>query len=271
MHGAGLAVRVELLGDPGTDCIHLSRHDRRNAQSYRIRERRDPNARGEGRRLVVHVNDIGLPVAPGALNDARFNDVQHVRIAVVVVPDVLLIQLHRTDGLVLLACLAPVDDDVLPVGIDRRPEEEHDVVEDRLVARLVGVEKDLVGELRRVLRPGDLRCVQAAADVDDHLGVASKPVCLGVGEPFGMREAHVGATDLIDTREVLGRRDESDGNRPAKCGLSDLDQLDAIARRGEAPEVGDRLLVVEELVVGADGEAKRRFRSRQRLLGLTGP
>src|SRR6266550_7611074 len=86
-----------------------------------------------------------------------------------------------------------------------------------------------------------------------------------------MREAQVRATDLIDAREVLRGRDESDGNRPAKCGSSHLDQLDAITRRGEATEVGDRLFVVEQLVVGADGKAKRRFGSRQWLLGECRP
>ena len=39
-----------------------------------------------------------------------------------------------------------------------------------------------------------------------------------------------------------------------------------IARSGEAPEVFDRLVVGEELRVGADGEAEHGLRRRHRLL-----
>ena len=70
---AGLSVRVELLRDPRADRVDLARHDRRRAQADRIGERRNPDARREGRRLVVHVDDVRLPLAPRALDDARFD------------------------------------------------------------------------------------------------------------------------------------------------------------------------------------------------------
>ena len=80
------------------------------------------------------------------------------------------------------------DDDVLAVGIDRRPQHQDDVVEDRLHLRVVGVREQVVGELQRVLAAGDFGRVQPAVDVDEGLPFARQPVRLGVGQPFRVRE-----------------------------------------------------------------------------------
>ena len=180
--------------------------------------------------------------------------------------DVFLVELHRARILLVVARLAPVDDDILPVGIDRRPEEQNDVVENRLVAGIVGVREQLVGEERRVLRPGDLRCVEPAADVHYDFPVARDPMGFGVGQPIGMGEPHVRAPNLIEVGQVVGRRDEGDGEGAAESRFADVDELDAIGRRREAAKVGDRLFVIEQLVVGADGEAKRGVGVWQRCL-----
>ena len=70
MGGARLAVGIELFGNAGTDRIHLARHDRGDAETDGIGEWRYPDSRREGGRLVVHVDDVRLPVSPRALNHA---------------------------------------------------------------------------------------------------------------------------------------------------------------------------------------------------------
>ena len=182
--------------------------------------------------------------------------------------DVFLVQLHRARILLVVARLAPVDDDILPVGIDRRPEEQNDVVENRLVAGIVGVREQLVGEEWGVLRPGDLRCVKAATDVDYDFPVAREPMGFGVSQPIGVSEPHVRAPNLIEVGQVLGRRNQGDGEGAPERRFPDIDELDAIGRRREAPEVGDRLLVVDEIRVLPDREAEERFwRRNRRFLG----
>jgi hypothetical protein len=47
---------------------------------------------GNGRRLMVHVDDVRLPLPPRVLHHARLDHVEHVGVAVVVVADVLLIE-----------------------------------------------------------------------------------------------------------------------------------------------------------------------------------
>src|SRR5436309_2421147 len=89
-------------------------------------------------------------------------------------------------------------------GTTRRkwPVEEHDIVEDRLGLRIVGVGEQLIGEKGGVLRAGDLRGVQSAADVDDYFSIARQSPRLRVREAVWMREPHVHASDLIESREV---------------------------------------------------------------------
>ena len=65
---------------------------------------------------------------------ARLDHVQHVGVAVVVVADVLLIELRQSRQLVRRADVlhVPLGHHLLAVGIDRRPQHQDDVVENRL-------------------------------------------------------------------------------------------------------------------------------------------
>ena len=153
---ADLAVLLERLRDRHADGVHLAPHERRRVAADRLGEGRQPDARRERRRLVVHVDDLRLPLPPRALDHARLDHVEHVAVAVVVVPDVLLVELHERRDLVRRAQVrrVPVGDDVLAVGVDRRPEHHDHVVEDAPDPRVaVGAGHQVVGELDRVLRP----------------------------------------------------------------------------------------------------------------------
>ena len=266
MRGAGFPFGLELLGDQHPDGVHLARHQRVHPQADRLGEGGQPDPSREGRRLMVYVDDLRLPLPPRACDHARLDHVQHIAVAVVVVPDVLLVELVQRAHLVRGANVlpVPVGDDLLPVGIDTRPEEDHRVVKDRLRARLVGLAQQVIRELDRVLRPRDLARVESAADVDEDLPLASQRARFGAGEPGGMREPLRDLTQPRQVREILARRD--DGERPVTAGrrLADLDQADAVTRLRESLEVADRLVVGRELVVRADGETKHRLGRRER-------
>ena len=178
--------------------------------------------------------------------------------------DVFLVELHWGRIFSRVAGAAPVDDDVLTVRVDRRPEKQDDVVEYLGGSCVALLRQQLVGELRRVLGASDLRSVQAAADVDEDATLASETARLGVGEPIGVRESHVDRAVAIELRQVRGGGDERGRPWTTKRRRADLDQLDAIAGRGEALEVADRLLIGEQLGIGADGEAEDGFWRRDR-------
>src|SRR5690606_2638498 len=79
---------------------------------------------------------------------------------------------------------------------------------------------------------------------------------VSISEAFGTREALVDASVFVDAGQVLWRRDERDRPRLAERRLSDFDQPDVLRRRGEAPEVLDRLVVGEELRVSSHVESE---------------
>ncbi len=239
VRGPRHVVRLEFLRDRHADGVDLARHQRRHFGRDRLGERRQPDPGREGRRLVLHVDDVGLPLAPGPRDHARLHDVQHVRVAVVVVADVLLIQLVQRRHLVgrphVLA--VPVDDDVLSVGIDRRPEQEHVVVENLPDLRIgVGLRQQVVRQLDRVLGAGDLAGVQPAADVHERLALARQQVGVGRAQSFGVGELLRDVPVVVELRQILRRRD--DGERPGMAGGRDphVHELDAVAGRGEPAE-----------------------------------
>ena len=60
----------------------------------------------------------------------------------------------------------------------------------------------LVGDLRRVLRPRDLRRVQPAADVDECATLARETSRCSVGEALRMCETLIDLPQLFQSREV---------------------------------------------------------------------
>ena len=264
VRGADLSALLEALRDSHADHVDLARHQKRRVAADRLRERRQPDARRKRRRLVVHVDDVRLPVAPGLLDDPRLDHVQHVGVAVVVVADVLLIELRQSGQLIRRPDVrhVPFAHHLLAVGIDRRPQHQNHVVEDRLGRRLVGLRPadEVVRELRRVLRAGDFGRMQTAVDVDNRLAFAGELTRRRVGQPRRMRQPLCNLPIALDLIEVLRVRDEREVHRAPLARLAAFDEADVLARGRELPEIVDRLIVGRELVVGAGLETKRRVR-----------
>ena len=243
-----------------------------HAKPDRIGERRQPDARREGRRLVLHVDDLRLPLAPRALNDARLDHVEHVRIAVVVVADVLLVQLHRRDG---LAC-----------GVASRA--RHQLTTMSCPSGLIdGQRKNTVLSRIAFMSGSSARdsssyatcgvcCDPAISDAcrpplmsTMTLAVTREAMRLGIGQPVGMREAHVdlavadracarfSGDEMIATVHVLPERR-----------LADLISLTRLLAAASLLEVVDRLIVGKQFVIGADWKSEHGFGRRDRLSAI---
>ena len=217
---------------------------------------------------MVHVDDLRLPLPPGVLEHARLDHVQHVGVAVVVVADVLLIQPRQARELVRRADVlhVPLGDHLVAVGIDRRPQQDDDVVEHRFGIGVVRAVDQVVEQLRDVRRTGDFRRVQSAVDVDEGFAFAREPACLGVGQPLRMREPARDLAVPIDLSQVVRRRHEREVHRAPLRRLAGLDELDVLAGGRQLLEVVDGLVVGRELVVGAGTEAEHRFGCRHAAL-----
>jgi hypothetical protein len=81
------------------------------------------------------------------------NHVEHVGVAVIVVTDVFLVQ-ARSDSFGVPTFFMYQSATIWwPSGIDRRPQHQHDVVEDARDLRIVRLRQQVIGELQCVLRP----------------------------------------------------------------------------------------------------------------------
>ena len=146
---------------------------------------------------------------------ARLDHVEHVAVAVVVVADVLLVQPRHRRDLERRADVAaiPLGDHLLPIRVDGRPQQQDDVLEHVRVLRVVGLRQQVVGQLHRVLRAGDLARVQPAVDVDDGLALARQLAGIGLAQPGGMGQPPRDLAVAIDLRQVGGRGDGGQSSR----------------------------------------------------------
>ena len=251
-------------------------HIRADVGRDRVGERRHPDARGERCGLMLRIPDhrrIGLF---GRVDPARLDHVEHVAVAVVVVADILLVEVRHPAGLVRRADMlaVPVDDHVLPVGIERRPQHEDNVAKDRVDLGIVFGRQQLVGERHRQLVVGDFAGVHAAVDVDDDLAVVRQLLGLFVGQPARIGQPLRDVDVLLEVADVVGGRDHRIDHLSALGRLAGVEQLDAVRHLGQRLEVADLLLEIGEVAIVAGRVAehalgcrdglRRRGQSRQR-------
>ena len=195
---------------------------------------------------------IGLNVFWISIGEPRLLLREHEPVAVVVVPDVLVVQVRigarerRPLGLVPV-----IDDQVLPVGILGGHQKDDDVVEDLLdVGAVVG--RQPVRDLDQRLRVADFRRVDRAVDEVERAPFLRQPLRLGLGQPARIGQPPVDLDEPVQLRQVLRRADRRQHVRIPHRRLAALLELDAIGRLRQVLEVFDDLGIARELAVGAD-------------------
>ncbi len=204
MHGAGHVVLVQIGRHRGAEYVHPAVHQRVRIERDRIAERRNPDARGKRRGLVMVVEHLRIIFELGAGDHLRLDHVVHVAVAIVIVADVFLPQPGRVAHLVRRAEIAavPFGHLILAIGIDGEPEQQDHVVENGGGFGVLAADQ-VVGELdgdaaraRLRWRAGRHRCGRS------RLAVVGELVRLRVVESFDQREAAGGVFDIY-----RGRRD----------------------------------------------------------------
>ena len=156
---------------------------------------------GKRRRLVLHVYDLRLPLAPRLLHHPRLDHVEHVGVAVVVVADVLLIELRQRLVGVADVLHVPLGHHLVAVGLIVGHSIRITLSRMRDL-RIVRLRQQVIRELQRVLRPGDFRRVQAAVDVDDRLCLPSPAPAPALRSVLPARQATRDLAVAIDLLEV---------------------------------------------------------------------
>ena len=228
----------------------------------RIGVGRHEEARPARPHLVHRQEHLRMPAPIEEVRDAAaLGQVHHERIAVDVVADVLVVQPGKVGAFELgaLPLAIPVHGDRVAVGIERR-EDDHDRRVQR--SRDLGIvgRGEQVQQLGRRLRAANLGGVNAHADRHDHrLLVDDGGGGLIVERPRIGQAKRVGA-NLIEARDVVGRRDDRGDELAAFGGRTGIDELDAIGRGGDGFEIALQRRPVGELAIGAHPEAERGLR-----------
>ena len=179
--------------------------------------------------------------------------VHHVEVAVVVVPDVLLVEPRDIGGAALLRFgvpHVPVGDQLHAVRVGVHRQDDH-VAEDahRL---LIGLAGELVDGLDELLGAEHLGGVQAAVDPDHGLAFLRQRARLLVGQALGLGQPARDLAVAVQLLEVLGRRDDRHQLVAALGGLADALDDHPVGLRIELAHVLGELRVVRQHVVGAN-------------------
>ena len=190
---AALALLLQAQRHRGPDEVHLAPDQGMDVGVDGIGVGRREDARAGRAHLVLVQPDLREPlVVDGAVEGLRLLLREHEPVAVVVVPDVVVVDPGHPAALVRGAEVLPVPLRLhdLAVRIERRDEQDHDLVQAPPRLRVLRGGQG-VGPLHRHLRGADLGRVDVAGDEDDRASFLDEAGHLRLGGPRGsaMRRA----------------------------------------------------------------------------------
>ena len=255
---AALALLLQAERHGGPDEVHLAPDQRMDVGIDGVGVGRGEDA-GAGRAHLVLVQpDLGKPlVVDRARQGLRLLLREHEPVAVVVVPDVVVVDPGHPRALVGGAEVLPIPLRLhdLAVGIERGDEQDHHLVQPAPRLR-VGRGGERVGPFHRHLRGADLRRVDVAGDEDDRASFLDQAGHFRFRHPARVGDA---ARDLLQAIQVLeiglGRDDRHQHVFAARRPAEGLDG-DAGRRGIESAKIRSDLAIVGQRPVRADGEAE---------------
>ena len=181
--------------------------------------------------FVMVLEDVGMPVLehdPGHV--LRFHQVQHEGVPVVVVAAVLVVQPGQVASLVVRAqvLVVPVGHHELPVGIEAGHHQEDDVFQD-VFRGFVFARHQVVGELGRHLRRGDLVGVEAHGLADDDLAFLYQTVDFGIGQAPRIGNPPVDFPKLLQSGLVFRGGDDGQQEGVVLRSGTQVDHADVLA------------------------------------------
>ena len=230
---AGLPLPGELPRDFRAERVYAVDQQRIDVRLDRIEVRRQEEPRSVGVLLVDVVHDLRVPhVVDRVHYELRLDLGERVPVAVVVVPDIVMIQLgwvgalrgraHRT--------VVPASDDRDTVGVERGHEPEDHVVEDRARGG-AGVGGEPIRQRNGRKVTADFSRVNARRDEDDRPAVLHRLPC---GATCPQRpwigQLCVELPVVIETAEIRWTRDHQSDKGRTQRGLAELPVIHAVAR-----------------------------------------
>ena len=183
---------------------------------------------------------------------------EEVHVAVVIVAGVVVIEKRQGAGFAggAESLVVPIGDHDLAVGIERRHQQEDDVVEHLFDGGGVAG-GEVVDQFQHHLRGADFGGVDVVGDEDDGLAGAEDFVALGVGGRAALEvELTFQVLQLVEIAQVFGGADFQEDERIAVGGGAEVAKLDAVGAVGDGLHVLDDLVPANQLFIAADAEAE---------------
>ncbi len=264
----GLVLRDETVVHRRPDDIQPGDDQRIEEVIERVAEGRSEKDRPGRPRLVVVVDNLRKPlVIKDTIDRLGFGLVRHVKIAVVVVPDIFLVEPRdisvRAFGHIRLAHV-PVRDQLHAVGIDQTAEQDHIVK--KAPGLVVLTAAHLPDGLDQLLCAQRFSRVQPAVDPDHGAALARQRARLLVAQPLRQRQPPRDLFVSIELLLVLRRSDDRQVHGPPLGALAHFDDLQSIRFPVQLLDVGFILRVIDQLIIIADVEPELIFRAGQSAL-----
>ena len=213
--------------------------------------------------LVVVLEDVGMPVLehdPGHV--PGFHQVEHEGVPVVVVSAVLVIQPWEIASLVVRAqvLLVPVGHHDLAVRVETRDHQEDDVFQ-YVLRGVVFARHQVVGELGRHLRRGDLTGVEAHGLADDDLAFLHQAVDLAFGKAPRIGDPPVDFPQFLKVREVVRGGDDGQQEGVVLRRGTQIDHPDVFALLVQQVKILHDAVPAGHFAIVAETKAEEGFRS----------
>ena len=238
----------------GAHSLYAERDQRVVVVVVRIPERRREQHGARRTRLVVVVHDLRVPLlVHHPRHVLRLGLRDHIGVAVVVVPDVLLVEARDATGRALHGigtAHVPAGDQLHAVRVGVGQERDH-VVQEALGLVVVPAHH-LVDHLHELVRAQHLGRVQATVDPHDGLALIGQVERFRIGQSLGQSESLGDPAVALSVRVILGRRDDGHQVRPTLGGPPDRVQHHPRRLGGELLPVFGELRVGRQEVVVSD-------------------
>ena len=246
------------VGHVGAVPGHLPPDDRVGPGADGLGVGRQVDAGGVGPHLVVVDEPLGDPVAEQQRGYvARLDRVLHEGVAVVVVPDVVVVEPRLLRSFVFRThpAVVPLVHQVHSVRIHRGDQDRDGVIEN-LVDPGIVTGGETPDDFRRRLARRHLVRVECVTLEEDHLAAGDRGVDLILGMPARILEHRVHPLVVVEPREVLRGGDIQHEKRAAERRRADVLDPDPVALRADEFVVLDELVPLGELAVGAHAVAE---------------
>ena len=247
------ALFLHAVGHVGAVPGHLPPDERVRARADGLGVGRQVDAGGVGPHLVVVNEPLGDPVAEQQRGHVlRLDRVLHEGVAVVVVPDVVVVEPRLLRRFVFRThpAVVPLVHQVHAVGIHRGDQDRDGVVED-LVDPGIVAGGETPDDLRRRLARRHLVRVERVTLEEDHLAVGDGLIHLRLRVSARVLEDRVHPLVVVEPREVFRGGDVQHEKRTAERRNAHVLDPDPVALRADELVVLDELVPFGELAVGA--------------------